>query len=120
MLTFMLAPCTATPHTTVPLPPSRQVSSGGTHTMALASSGQQFIWGRASFGRLGLASDKDCYSPVECLLPGGHGRWRIVCVAAGGRHSMCLAVPVRESEWRLAVVCGLWGGVGCQGGCCCQ
>ena len=53
-----------------PLPPS-QVAAGGTHTMALTNGGRIFVWGRASFGRLGLGDvSQDQYLPVECQLPG--------------------------------------------------
>mmetsp|Transcript_2873 Transcript_2873/g.7350 ORF Transcript_2873/g.7350 Transcript_2873/m.7350 type:complete len:538 (+) Transcript_2873:196-1809(+) len=72
-----------------------QASCGGTHTLLQTSEGRMFAFGRGSFGRLG-ASMKDHYSPIEVELPGGYGRWKIVSVAAGGRHSMALAVPYRE------------------------
>lgn len=75
-----------------------QVTAGGTHSMALTAAGRLFVWGRAAFGRLGQAPEKDLYSPVEVALPGGHERWRVICAAAGGRHSMCLAMPVREGS----------------------
>ncbi len=47
-----------------------QASCGGTHTMALTDTGRLFVWGRASFGRLGLGSERDALSPVEVFLPG--------------------------------------------------
>lgn len=75
-----------------------QAAAGGTHTMALSNTGRLFIWGRGSYGRLGLPSQRDHYHPVECHLPGGHERWRVAAVAAGGRHSMCLAVPFRDDR----------------------
>ena len=65
--------------------------------MVLTAAGRMFIWGRGSYGRLGLGAEKDWYQPVECQLPGGHARWRVLAVAAGGRHSMCLALPVSHS-----------------------
>lgn len=44
-----------------------------------------FIWGRASYGRLGLGRDaRDMYAPVEVQLPGGHQRWKIAAATAGG------------------------------------
>lgn len=73
-----------------------QVAAGGTHSLCLTATGRIFTWGRGSYGRLGLGKVKDCYSPVECILPGGHERWRIAAITCGGRHSMCLAVPLRE------------------------
>ena len=45
--------------------------------MALTATGRIFVWGRGSFGRLGLGEGpegaKDQYSPVELQLPGGRG-----------------------------------------------
>ncbi|KAG1674128.1 hypothetical protein FOA52_015758 [Chlamydomonas sp. UWO 241] len=74
-----------------------QIAGGGTHTMALTDEGRLFVWGRGSMGRLGC-SDKDQCAPVECELPGGHERWRIIGVATGGRHSMVLAMPCRQLD----------------------
>ncbi|KAI8473148.1 MAG: regulator of chromosome condensation 1/beta-lactamase-inhibitor protein II [Monoraphidium minutum] len=75
-----------------------QVAAGGTHSMALTSTGRTFIWGRASYGRLGLGDGaRDHYSPIELALPGGHERWRVAAITCGGRHSMCLAVPLRDA-----------------------
>lgn len=61
-----------------------QVAVGGTHTLALTDAGRLFVWGRGSFGRLGLgAGAKDHYLPVEVPLPGGCERWKVAAVAAG-------------------------------------
>jgi alpha-tubulin suppressor-like RCC1 family protein len=61
-----------------------QVAAGGTHSLAVTSAGRMFIWGRGSYGRLGLgAGAKDAYAPVEAALPGGHERWRIAAATAG-------------------------------------
>ncbi|MEW5298972.1 MAG: hypothetical protein WDW36_002037 [Sanguina aurantia] len=73
-----------------------QVVLGGTHSIALTSRDRMFVWGRGSYGRLGLGPEKDLYHPVELQLPGGHECWRVIAVAAGGRHSMCVALPVRD------------------------
>lgn len=51
-----------------------------------------------SVRRLGLGNAKDHYHPVECSLPGGHERWRVISIACGGRHSLCLAMPMREGQ----------------------
>jgi E3 ubiquitin-protein ligase HERC2 len=62
-----------------------QVAAGGTHSCCVTSSGRMWIWGRASYGRLGLGADaRDMYAPVEVQLPGGHQRWKIAAATAGG------------------------------------
>ncbi|GAB4819656.1 hypothetical protein N2152v2_006702 [Parachlorella kessleri] len=89
-------------------------SCGGTHTAVVTDEGRCFIWGRGAFGRLGTGVEKNCISPVELKLPGGAAgggfdpalwspklpggpeRWHVISVAAGGRHSLCLALPVNE------------------------
>ena len=98
-------------------------SCGGTHTVVVTDEGRCFIWGRCgvcvlwvggwgglaracrqqpaharvpcrgAFGRLGTGVQKDCINPVELKLPGGPERWRVITAAAGGRHTMVLAVP---------------------------
>lgn len=71
-----------------------EATCGGTHTIVVTEEGRCFIWGRGSFGRLGTGSgQKDCLSPVEVKLPGGPERWRVISAAAGGRHSLVLALP---------------------------
>ncbi len=50
-----------------------QVAAGGTHTLALSSTGRIFVWGRGAFGRLGTGMEQDLYAPAEVLLPGGWG-----------------------------------------------
>lgn len=70
-----------------------EASCGGTHTVVVTDEGRILIWGRGSFGRLGTGTEKDHVSPVEVKLPGGTDRWWVVCAAAGGRHTMALAVP---------------------------
>jgi alpha-tubulin suppressor-like RCC1 family protein len=51
--------------------PIVQVAAGGTHTLALSTQGRMYVWGRASFGRLGTGSEQqDLYSPAEIQLPG--------------------------------------------------
>ena len=72
-----------------------QVACGGSHTIALTQEGRVFIWGRGSFGRLGMATGRDAAAPVEVHLSGGSANWRVIHVAAGGRHSMVYALPLR-------------------------
>ncbi|KAK9811056.1 hypothetical protein WJX73_009758 [Symbiochloris irregularis] len=75
-----------------------QATCGGSHTAVLTEHGRIYTWGRASFGRLGVGNtSRDAVSPVEILLPGGQDRWRVIAVAAGGRHTLALAVPDNSS-----------------------
>ena len=82
-----------------------EASCGGTHTVVVTDDGRVFTWGRGSFGRLGTATERNHYSPVEVKLPGGPERWWIISAAAGGRHTLVLAVPdngdleVRQLSW---------------------
>lgn len=72
--------------------------------MALTDKGHMFIWGRCSNGRMGFSPAATVELPHEIQLPGGAERWHPICVAAGGRHSMCMALPrhtVTDHERRL-------------------
>eukprot|EP00400_MALV-I_sp_L67-5_P000454 gene454-111_t len=71
----------------------RDVACGGWHSVAVTDGGKIFVWGRGSFGRLGTGNEQNYFGPVEVELPGGPDRWWVITAAAGGRHSMCLAVP---------------------------
>ena len=82
-----------------------EASCGGTHTVVVTDEGRIFIWGRGSFGRLGTGTERNHFSPVEVKLPGGPERWWVINAAAGGRHTMILAVPdngdleTRQEVW---------------------
>ena len=70
-----------------------QAACGGSHTMALSDEGQLFTWGRCSSGRQGFHAPATVELPQQLQLPGGAERWHPICIAAGGRHSMCMALP---------------------------
>jgi alpha-tubulin suppressor-like RCC1 family protein len=70
-----------------------QAACGGSHTMVLTDKGHMFIWGRCDGGRMGFNVLSTVEVPHEIALPGGAERWHPICIAAGGRHSMCMALP---------------------------
>ena len=60
---------------------------------------------------------------MELKLPGGPERWRVIAVAAGGRHSLVLALPDSGNlaQRQLEVGCrdrlkGTWHGASTAGG----
>ncbi|CAG9462728.1 unnamed protein product [Pedinophyceae sp. YPF-701] len=82
-----------------------QAALGGSHSAVLTESGRVFIWGRGQYGRLGVGADggrgsgpRDRISPTEVELPGGNLSWRVISIAAGGRHTMVYAVPVQGGD----------------------
>jgi Regulator of chromosome condensation (RCC1) repeat len=82
--------------------------------MALTDNGHMFIWGRCSNGRMGFSTDQTINMPHEIQLPGGAERWHPICIAAGGRHSMCMALPrhtVADHERRLTTMSGSFKGL---------
>eukprot|EP00887_Chlorella_sp_A99_P001925 scaffold18.g1925.t1 len=80
---------------------------GGSHSLAISDEGRCFLWGRGGFGRLGTGGERDHYTPVELKLPGGPERWRVISAAAGGRHTLALALPdngdleARQRAWSM-------------------
>jgi Regulator of chromosome condensation (RCC1) repeat len=70
-----------------------QAMCGGSHTMALTDQGHLFTWGRCTNGRQGFDAQATVQLPHQIHMPGGSERWHPICIAAGGRHSMCMALP---------------------------
>jgi hypothetical protein len=72
--------------------------------MALTDKGCMFSWGRWNNGRQGYDAQATVELPQKIHLPGGSERWHPICIAAGGRHSMCMTLPrhtVNDHERRL-------------------
>ncbi|XP_031556458.1 RCC1-like G exchanging factor-like protein [Actinia tenebrosa] len=47
-----------------------QLHTGLDHTAVVTASGKLFVWGRGSFGRLGLGQETDQWTPKQVILPG--------------------------------------------------
>ncbi|XP_030448581.1 ultraviolet-B receptor UVR8 [Syzygium oleosum] len=79
----------------VPGNPSRKVvavASGEAHTLALTGDGVVYAWGRGLFGRLGTGSEEDGLFPVRVKFDFPQDkRVKIVGIAAGAYHSLCVA-----------------------------
>ncbi len=86
------------------LVPSPPFAPGHPHHLPTSTSAPH----PSSHHRLGTGVDKDCISPVELKLPGGPERWRVIAVAAGGRHSLVLALPDSGNLAQRQLEVGLW------------
>lgn len=72
--------------------------------MALTDQGHIFTWGRCTNGRQGFDAQATVQLPYQIHMPGGSERWHPICIAAGGRHSMCMTLPrqtVTDHDRRL-------------------
>lgn len=84
-----------------------QAAAGGTHTMCLTVESRIFIWGRGSFGRLGTGDTRNAFLPCEVTLPGGRHRWKVIAISCGGRHSLCLALPMNTERSSSGAISGI-------------
>ncbi len=90
-----------------------QVSCGQSHCLAVSSDGRAFAWGAARHGRLGLgaatvaalprdpADRRDAYAAAPAPIP-ALGGVRVVCVAAGLKHSLACDTAGVCYAWGLA------------------
>ena len=72
------------------------VSAGGSHTLALTSTGAVFAWGRNADGQLGDGSTTDSAVPVPVRLPAGV---TVIAIAAGAGHSVALTSTGSVLAW---------------------
>lgn len=76
------------------------VSSGGTHSSAITSSGRVFLWGSNSFGQLGDGTNEDRHIPTDITaqfnLPNNE---KIVSISLGDNHSAALTSLGRLFLW---------------------
>jgi alpha-tubulin suppressor-like RCC1 family protein len=93
---------TGSSHTTpvrVNLPTGTRVvaiQAGWNHSLALDSAGDVWAWGRNSYGQLGDGTTVDRDAPVLVSVPSDTD---VTSLAAGGNHSMALAVAGDAWAW---------------------
>ncbi|KAF9187561.1 hypothetical protein BGZ51_001210 [Haplosporangium sp. Z 767] len=74
------------------LPAIQEISVGGNHTLALSKDGDVYAWGFGEMLACGNGEEEDVETPLK--LKGQQiENCRVVKVAAGGQHSVILAVP---------------------------
>jgi len=76
-----------------------QVAAGIEHTIALASDGTVYTWGRNIWGQLGTANNTDSNLPVTVNTSGVLSGKAITRVAAGGYHSVTLSSDGMVFTW---------------------
>ncbi len=75
------------------------VAGGDNHSLAAASDGTVFAWGRNYYGELGNASTVDSSTPVAVSMTGAMARKSIVAVGGGQYHSRALASDGTAFAW---------------------
>ncbi|EFJ39861.1 hypothetical protein VOLCADRAFT_108456 [Volvox carteri f. nagariensis] len=95
------------------------IAAGGWHSCALSSAGEVWVWGRGEYGRLGLGdrSGSSKLRPQKVRGLESHvvvqGRWVMAEgqeERGGGRHSICLAIPVRDTAASGGLASGEYDG----------
>ncbi|KAG0345617.1 hypothetical protein BG004_003461 [Podila humilis] len=74
------------------LPMIKAISVGGNHTLALSQAGDVYAWGFGEMLACGNAEEEDVPKPLKLTGQQINDR-RVIQVAAGGQHSVILAVP---------------------------
>ncbi|KAF9363370.1 hypothetical protein BGX34_004318 [Mortierella sp. NVP85] len=76
------------------LPPVKAISVGGNHTLALTQTGDVYAWGFGEMLACGNGEEEDVETPLK-LTGQQIENCRVLKVAAGGQHSVILAVLER-------------------------
>ncbi|HEY1083558.1 MAG TPA: choice-of-anchor D domain-containing protein, partial [Prosthecobacter sp.] len=110
---------TTTPNVSAPVAVNRSgvlagktivsVASGGTHTLALATDGRVYAWGRNAESQLGDASTTARSTPVAVDVSASsalNGK-TVVAIAAGNNHSLALTTEGKVYAWGSATSGGL-------------
>ncbi|KAF9093423.1 hypothetical protein BGX23_003348 [Mortierella sp. AD031] len=74
------------------LPPVEAISVGGNHTLALTREGDVYAWGFGEMLACGNGEEEDVETPLKLTGQQIEGA-KVLKVAAGGQHSVILAVP---------------------------
>ncbi|KAG0367174.1 regulator of chromosome condensation 1/beta-lactamase-inhibitor protein II [Gamsiella multidivaricata] len=74
------------------LPRIRAISVGGNHTLALSEDGDVYAWGFGEMLACGNGEEEDVPTPLKLTGKQIEGH-RVLRIAAGGQHSVILAVP---------------------------
>jgi alpha-tubulin suppressor-like RCC1 family protein len=72
------------------------VAAGGSHSLAVTSSGQVYSWGRNASGQLGDGSFADSDLPVQVQMPAGA---EAASAAAGAAHSLAVTSDGAVYAW---------------------
>ncbi|KAK3243263.1 hypothetical protein CYMTET_47072 [Cymbomonas tetramitiformis] len=75
-----------------------EVVAGHCHSVALSLDGAVYTWGDGKRGQLGLGDVDRATSPTLCIAAGGEHP-RIVTVAAGMNHTLCVHESGRVRAW---------------------
>ncbi len=95
-----------------PLPPSapllaKTIGAGGLHSLAVASNGTAWAWGRNWAGQLGDGTTSDSSFAVQVA-----GLTDVVAIAGGVDHSLALAGDTSVWSWGVWYILGIGGRTG--------
>ena len=76
-----------------------QIAAGGSHSLALSSTGQLYAWGQNSDGQLGNGTTTSSSVPVAVAAGAIPPGTKITQIAAGGDHSLALSSTGQLYAW---------------------
>jgi alpha-tubulin suppressor-like RCC1 family protein len=92
------------------------IASGGSHGLALTSSGQVLAWGQNTYGQLGNGTTTNSSTPVAVSLPSGT---TVTAIAGGYGHSLALTSTGQVLAWGYNQLGQLGNGTTSTTGCYC-
>ncbi len=75
------------------------IAAGSDHSLALASTGTLYSWGRGANGQLGRGSTADASAPVQVTMTGVLAGGTITAIGAGGNRSFALKSDGKVYAW---------------------